>query len=96
MDTAMKWASRSPPEGESLLERNFPHIAERLAQAWVSEEATDHLLTALLVDDRDNRHGFPPDVFEELMFISDLNWKRRHFDDDGVAILPESFGFGAL
>ncbi|NTV94007.1 MAG: hypothetical protein HGA75_01140 [Thiobacillus sp.] len=92
----MKMATRSPTEGESLLERDFPHIAERLAQAWVSPEAAEHLLNALLVDDRDNRHGFPPEVFEELMFISDLNWKRRHFNDDGVEILPESFGFGAL
>lgn len=82
--------------GESLLERLYPHIAQRLTEAWRSPDRADYMLGELLVDDRDGRHGFPAEVFEELMFISDLNWKRRHFNDDGVEIAPESFGFGGF
>ena len=96
MDTPIRHDATPSREGESELEHHFPHIALRLTQAWVSPEAADHVLSALLVDNRDGRHGLPPEVFEELMFISDLNWKRRHFNDNGVQILPEAFGFGAF
>lgn len=96
MEMQKRDEAKTSQQGESMLEREFPHIAQRLGQAWVSPETADHFLSALLVDDRDDRDGFPPEVFEELMFISDLNWKRRHFNDDGVEILPESFGFGTL
>jgi len=34
------------------------------------------------------------EAFDELMFLSDLNWKRTHFNADGVQITAEDFSFG--
>ncbi|TCJ12723.1 hypothetical protein EZJ19_10780 [Parasulfuritortus cantonensis] len=78
----------------SVLERRFPHIVKGLVQAWIEPEAADRFLATILVDDRNGRAGLPEEAFEELMFISDLNWKRRHFNDNGVQVSPLRFGFG--
>lgn len=86
----------TPPPTASLLERRFPHIVQGLVESWFDPEAADHFLRSVLVDDRDGRQGLPPEAFEELMFLSDLNWKRRHFNDNGVQVSPDVFRFGPL
>jgi hypothetical protein len=96
MDARTSSPAANPGDTASMLERRYPHIVQGLVQAWLDPEAADHFLGALLVDDRDGRQGLPDEVFEELMFISDLNWKRRHFSEDGVQISPDRFGFGPL
>ncbi|MFA5081457.1 MAG: hypothetical protein WC474_02785 [Hydrogenophilaceae bacterium] len=80
----------------SMLEQHYPHILQGLLVSWIDPVATDRFLQSILVDDRDGRTGLPEEVFEELMFISDLNWKRRHFNDQGVEIAPDNFSFGTL
>jgi hypothetical protein len=80
----------------SPLESSYPHIVEGLLKVWNSAETTEHYLDSLLVDDRNDRKGLPESVFEELMFLSDLNWKRTHFNDEGVQITADNFSFGGL
>jgi hypothetical protein len=83
-----------PTPSISLLEARFPHIVQGLLESWFDPEVADHFLKRVLVDDRGDRHGLPPEAFEELMFLSELNWKRRHFNDNGVQVSPDVFRFG--
>ena len=83
----------APPETASTLERNCPHIVQGLLTCWHDPDATDRYLNTVLVDERDGRQGFPEDIFSELMFISDLNWRRRHFNEEGVQVSVEGFSF---
>lgn len=78
----------------SLLEQRYPHIVQGLVANWYDPDLTDHFLNSVLVDERIGRQGLPEEVFAELMFLSDLNWKRRHFNQDGVTIAPDNFSFG--
>lgn len=78
----------------SMLEQRYPHIVQGLVASWYDPTVADHFLNSILVDERDGRQGLPEEVFSELMFISDLNWKRRHFNQDGVEISADNFSFG--
>lgn len=93
MDARVPVCETSYPETACALERCYPHIVQGLAICWHDPDATDRYLNSVLVDERDGRQGFPEEVFSELMFISDLNWRRRHFNDEGVQIAPENFSF---
>lgn len=80
----------------SMLERRYPHIVQGLQSSWTDPEATERFLKTILMDDRNGREGLPADVFEELMFISDLNWRRQYFNMKGVEFPPDDFSFGGL
>lgn len=77
-----------------LLEQYYPHIVQGLSDAWHDPDGADRYLSTILLDDRIGRQGFPQEVFDELVFLSDLNWKRRHFNVDGVQVSPDGFSFG--
>lgn len=79
---------------QSLLEAHFPHIVQGLVTAWCDPKATEHFLESVTLDERYTRQGLPEEVFNDLMFLSDLNWKRLHFNDQGVEYLPDNFHFG--
>lgn len=51
------------------IERQFPHVLARLAELWGTREA-DRYLDSLMVSDRPNRAGFPPDVAMEIFRLS--------------------------
>lgn len=78
----------------SMLEQRFPHIVQGLVASWHDPGAADLFLNTILLDERDGRNGLPEEAFGELMFISDLNWKRRHYNDVGVEVSPDDFSFG--
>lgn len=80
----------------SVLESRYPHIMEGVLKAWNDPDATNIFLNSILVDDRDSRKGLPEEVFAELIFLSDLNWKRTHFNADGVQTSPDSFSFRSI
>jgi hypothetical protein len=77
---------RTPrPEGRSPaydpwppLEAKFPRIAETIRDLWGSARL-DRYLDQLLIDDRGNRNGFPPEVVEALLVLS-----RRHSERLGL------------
>ncbi|MBI2308340.1 MAG: hypothetical protein HYU78_13640 [Rhodocyclales bacterium] len=51
------------------IEQRFPHVLARLADLWGTREA-DRYLDSLMVSDRPNRAGFPPDVAMEVFRLS--------------------------
>lgn len=61
----------------SAIERRFSRIALELAGRWQVGDI-DAYLDGLLLDERGNRQGFPPDVLEEIMFLSSLRWQLKH------------------
>jgi hypothetical protein len=64
----------------SGLERQFPRIAEHLVEMW-NNAACDEYLNTLVLDDRCDRHGFPPEVMEDLMLLENIRWSLVHDED---------------
>jgi hypothetical protein len=56
------------------LEAGFPRIAKTIRELWGKREL-DEYLDRLLIDERGDRHGFPPEVVEALLALS-----HRHAD----------------
>ncbi len=56
--------------------RLHPRIANRLAQAWPDELATEQLFEELLQDKRGGRRGFPVVVQNELRRLRELHRNR--------------------
>jgi hypothetical protein len=54
------------------LERGFPHILEKLMGLWGTSEF-DALAGELLLNNRTDRTGFPPDVAVELFHLANLH-----------------------
>jgi hypothetical protein len=69
--------ARSPPACVSALETLYPRICAALVQMWFRDEI-DRYLDSLILDDRFDRQGFPYEVLDELLFLSDLRWGMRH------------------
>ncbi|MDR3395834.1 MAG: hypothetical protein P4L70_12585 [Parasulfuritortus sp.] len=96
MDVRLPTNTMTAGDARSLLELHYPHIVEGLLKVWNNPEATEHYLNSILVDDRDDRQGLPVEVFADLMYLSDLNWKRTHFNTDGVQTTATGFSFSGL
>lgn len=54
------------------LEKNYPRIVEKLALLW-GHDGLSSYLGHLLIDERGDRHGFPPDIMAEIMFLDNLH-----------------------
>jgi uncharacterized protein len=52
------------------LEAKFPRVVDKLVSAWPSPEAAAAVFEDLLVDQRGDRQGFPPDVAREIFLLS--------------------------
>jgi hypothetical protein len=65
---------RRPGDGlpESTIEQLFPRIAEKLTVVWPSE-ACEMYIASLLVNKRETRQGFPPEVVEDLLMLHSIN-----------------------
>ncbi len=74
----------------SALERFYPRICAALVSRWRRPDI-DAYLNGLILDDRSDRQGFPMEVMDELLFLSDL---RCFLDQDGrpyQPALPETY-----
>lgn len=58
-----------------LIEQQYPRIAAEIRDRWGTEQF-DLYLDSLLIDDRGNRSGFPPDVAEALLTLSSEHTRR--------------------
>lgn len=80
----------------SAIERRFSRIANELVKRWQRDDI-DAYLNSLMLDDRGNRQGFPPEVLEEIMFLSSIRWQMLHPSfsraDEG---LIDQFSFNTL
>ena len=65
-------------EAVALLKALFPRIHQNLVALWGAGEGETYL-DGLIVDDRGNRQGFPPDVFRALLVL-----QRVHFQTFGT------------
>ena len=70
-------------ELKSEIERQYPHIVDKLVLMWGYPEL-NHYLDKLLFADR-KRDGFPPEVMEELMLLHALNASAT--SNDGVSLV---------
>lgn len=76
----------------SAIERFFPRIATELTRNWF-RVGIDDLLGSLILDDRSNRHGFPLEVIDELLFLADLRWHLTHEDKPEALALAADMEF---
>lgn len=76
------------PVCRSAIERLFPRVATELTRNWF-RVGIDDLLGNLILDDRNNRHGFPLEVIDELLFLADLRWHMTH------EVKPETLALAA-
>ncbi len=81
-------------DARSHVEILFPHIAKGLGDNWKYPGAIREYLNHLSTDERGGRAGFPAEVFDELMFLSDLRWQLDNPDADHVDIFMDAFRFG--
>lgn len=83
---------QKPTDGlpESTLEQQFAHIAQKLTAVWPSETCA-LLIRNLIVNDRDSRQGFPQDVVEDLLMLSEINEMRLRKIGLGPASPADSF-----
>lgn len=61
----------------SALEKSFPRIARELSIYWKCSNI-DAYIDSMLLDERGNRLGFPPDILDELMFLASIRWHLNH------------------
>lgn len=54
------------------LEKNFPHILEKIQALWGYPELNAYFLR-LTIDDRGDRDGFPTEVWDDLQILMRLH-----------------------
>ena len=60
------YANRYPRK----LVEGFPHVARRIAELWDDKDKLGEYFTELMVSNRPNRRGFPPEVGAEIVYLS--------------------------
>lgn len=71
------------------LEQHFPHILEQLVMLWGTPGMGTYL-QRLMVSDRPNRRGFPPEAIKEIFRLSMLQ------SASGIAEEPVVTGWAGL
>jgi len=61
----------------STLEKDFPHIAERITSFWGKPNEFFAFMAGLVTTDRPGRSGFPMQAAEELLFLESIH-ERMH------------------
>ena len=68
-----RWVETFPEAVKPVaLLQQFPRIANLLARSWNDNELLRQHLESLLVDRRQGRRGFPPDVYNELLTLREF------------------------
>ena len=60
----------------NLLEK-YPHIVDQIYLLWSEPEKAHHYFVGLLTTQRENRAGFPLDVYTELFALENYYTKTR-------------------
>jgi hypothetical protein len=69
---ALSWLERLPEKVRPhQLPRDYPRVANGIAEAWSDVDACLAMFAELLVDQRGNRRGFPAHVALELLALRD-------------------------
>lgn len=76
LDATIHWLARLPEDDRPIaLARQFPRIANALAQLWPRAARCEEYLDSLVADDRGGRRGLPFEVAMELARL------RSHYAD---------------
>jgi hypothetical protein len=75
----------------SHLEQKFPRIVMRMVELWHSGACRNYL-HSLLLDERGDRQGFPPEVMDELILLDRIHGSRE-LPDGSVASTDNVFEF---
>lgn len=62
---------------KSALEIHYPRICREIIRLWFRPEINAYL-ESLIVEENFDRQGFPFEVFDELLLLSDLHWFMSH------------------
>lgn len=62
------------------LENKYPRILDKIMSLWDSEEIEEYFLS-LMVNDRENRIGFPPDIAAQIMHLSLVHAAQQSADE---------------
>jgi len=64
---------KAPPyQPLPVVERHYPRIAQAIRQLWGTPEM-DRFFNRMLIDERGNRAGFPSEVVQALLALSQLH-----------------------
>jgi hypothetical protein len=78
-------------EAIALLKSLFPRIHQNLVTLWGTGPGETYL-DGLIMDDRGNRQGFPPDVMRALLVLQRVHFQTfdtfRKFDPWDVSLKP--------
>lgn len=67
----------NPDKFPKSLSKLYPNVLEKISDTWGTDALTD-LFAELLVADREDRQGFPPEVGREIFALNQLNEKYKH------------------
>jgi hypothetical protein len=74
---AQRWLGRLPADVRPYaLSEKFPRIVNQLAACWADVGLIEHLLECLMLDQRGGRHGFPPEVADDISLLYDYHAVR--------------------
>lgn len=62
----------APYQPMPIVAEHYPRIAQVIRQLWGTPEA-DAFFNRMLIDERGNRAGFPPEVVRALLALSELH-----------------------
>jgi len=77
----LKLIGRDVDRYPHALEQKYARVFNKILELWDSPEI-DAYFTDLLVSDRPDRAGFPPDVATDIVYLSTLNSSRSDPDND--------------
>jgi len=79
----------------SQIEARFPRIASAITLLWGNPEM-DAYFTRIMVDERGDREGFPPEVMAEILFLANLHTNAYPFEKIKHDYANRGGGFSAL
>lgn len=78
-DAVLRWQARLPANLRPVaLTRQYPHVANRLAELWQQPEQCETYLKSLIMLDRPTRQGFAFDAAAELNRLLDYYTSVLH------------------
>ncbi|MCC8997435.1 MAG: hypothetical protein LM517_10415 [Nitrosomonas sp.] len=76
LKSTIKEFSNQLGDKDSLLDVNYPRIAEKILLHWGYKEFYPFIEKLLVVEKDRNRQGFPLEVLEEIFLLQEIHEKK--------------------
>lgn len=76
VDEPVRAAPVADPDPRHVLERNFPHIVERMVLLWNRRECGEYLRSLLVTEQGESRRGFPLELVDDLLMLDAVHGAR--------------------